>query len=99
MTTPTYPLCHDLFDVTLAKDDDERFKAYNGVHKIGLNSSAREYSTPLGRVRNTMAKVSNINPNHTILHPPRMFMAASLITLIMYYDSKPCLWRRLCVCS
>ena len=64
MTTPTYPLCHDLFDVTLAKDDDECFKAYNGVHKIGLNSSAREYSTPLGRVRNTMAKVSYINHNH-----------------------------------
>ena len=29
MTIRTYPLCYDLFDVTLARDDGEQFNAHN----------------------------------------------------------------------
>ena len=51
-------------NVTLARGDDEQVKAHNDVNNTRLDSSAREYPTPLGRDRKTKAKESDPNENH-----------------------------------
>ena len=60
MTIRTYPLCYDLFDVTLARDDGEQFNAHNTGLEIETQRPKNPTPTPISKYwvsSNNQAKV------------------------------------------
>ena len=60
MTIRTYPLCYDLFDVTLARDDGEQFNAHNTGLEIETQRPKNPTPTPISKYcvsSNNQAKI------------------------------------------
>ena len=60
MTIRTYPLCYDLFDVTLARDDGEQFNAHNTGLEIETQRPKNPTPTPISKycvLSNNQAKI------------------------------------------
>ena len=49
MTIRTYPLCYDLFDFTLARDDGEQFNAHNTGLEIETQRPKNPTPTPISK--------------------------------------------------